>query len=69
MISITKQRERLEARMKKLAEDISALQTACPHTGAFRKAKADTGNWDRGHDSYWYEFKCLECGKFWTELQ
>jgi hypothetical protein len=69
MISITKRRERLLTKSKKLSNDLLELQESCPHAKVAKVAKADTGNWDRGQDSYWYEFRCPECAKFWTEPQ
>ena len=43
-----------------------ALQEDCPHPDASKKYCGDTGNWDRNDDSHWIEYKCPDCGKFWT---
>jgi hypothetical protein len=29
--------------------------------------KSDTGNWCRADDSWWTNYKCYRCGKYWTE--
>jgi hypothetical protein len=69
MISITKRRERLLTKSKKLSNDLLELQELCPHAKVAKVAKADTGNWCKNDDLYWYELSCPECGKFWTEPQ
>lgn len=48
---------------------IKSIQDSCLHHGATKIPKADTGNWDRGDDRYWYECKCQLCLKQWTEDQ
>lgn len=42
------------------------LQSICTHPDATKKHCGSTGNWDRNDDSYWIEFKCPDCNKFWT---
>lgn len=39
----------------------------CPHESLLKKHRANTGNYDPSANSYWTEFTCLDCGKFWTE--
>ena len=48
---------------------LSEFQENCQHTNVVKTPKSDTGNWDKYSDSYWYEFKCPDCGKFWREDQ
>ena len=48
---------------------IAALRDSCTHPGAVGVHKANTGNYDPSCDSYWTEFKCPECGKFWQVNQ
>lgn len=50
-------------------QDLRTLQAACPHTQVTKVAKSNTGNYDPSVDSYWYEFSCPDCGKWWTEDQ
>lgn len=45
------------------------LQTLCQHPNASKKYGSDTGNWDRGQDSYWIDYNCPDCGKRWQEDQ
>lgn len=45
------------------------LQLECEHPFASRTAKADTGNWCKQDDQYWYDCKCPDCGKVWQEDQ
>lgn len=45
------------------------LQAACSHVNVSKKHCADTGNWDSYDDSYWIEYRCPDCGKFWSEDQ
>lgn len=48
---------------------IDNIQASCTHPMATKEAKADTGNWCPADDSYWYEYKCPDCGRFWQEDQ
>jgi alkylated DNA repair dioxygenase AlkB len=41
----------------------------CTHMNVEQTACANTGNYDPHTDSYWYEFKCLDCKKTWSEDQ
>ena len=63
---IKAEREKLRAIEEETSARITALQTACTHPRATKEAKANTGGYDRGSDHYWYEFKCPDCGKFWS---
>lgn len=51
----------------KLAE--KELQDSCPHGNVDEKYKGNSGNYDSSANSYWIEYCCLDCGKFWTEEQ
>ena len=62
--------------VKRVKDDISGLyrllvhiQNNCPHEGLVGEYKGNTGNWDRNDDSYWVDFRCPVCEKFWTEDQ
>lgn len=41
----------------------------CNHEYVKVKACADTGNYDRSQDEYWYEIECKCCEKRWHENQ
>lgn len=48
---------------------LTHIQNNCPHEGLIGEYKGDTGNLDRGDDSYWVEFSCPVCTKYWREDQ
>ena len=51
----------------KLAE--KELQDSCPHANVDEKYKGNSGNYDSSANSSWIEYRCLDCGKFWTKEQ
>lgn len=59
----------LKTKILKLSQVIQQIQEDCPHTDVKKVPKSDTGNWCPQDDSYWYECRCPECDKFWTEDQ
>jgi hypothetical protein len=61
--------EKLQAKIAVLNSQIKEIQDECIHVGATKVPKADTGNWCRSDDEYWYQFTCPECKKVWTEKQ
>lgn len=63
---------KIAARIKQLSKiqnEIYALQDECTHPNIDKQYKGSTGNWSKSDDSFWIEFKCLDCGKRWTENQ
>lgn len=68
-MKIRKQREKIDLQIAKLNDKRCALQTECSHDGAIRTSRADTGNYSKSDDLYWYEFRCPDCDKFWSENQ
>ncbi len=63
--------EELEEQASAIHERIRLIQSQCSHPLVVRKTqnKSDTGNWDRGQDSYWTEHECGLCKKRWTTTQ
>jgi hypothetical protein len=63
--------ERLEAEADAIHDRIILIQKQCSHPLVVRETvnKGDTGNWDRGQDSYWAEHKCGLCGRRWQTEQ
>lgn len=53
----------------RLRKKVADLQEACTHEGLVKVPKANTGNWCKDDDSYWYECACPVCGKNWMEDQ
>lgn len=66
---IRAEREDIMLAEKKLEIRKINMQNECEHPNVTKTAKADTGNWCPQDDSYWYEFRCPDCSKFWTENQ
>lgn len=59
----------IQNKIKHLQKELYLLQNICKHIKSIKTPRADTGNYDPSCDRYWYDCKCTECGKFWTEDQ
>ena len=46
---------------------INEQQNGCPHPQRTleKENKSNTGNYDPSDNSYWAEYRCGRCGKFW----
>ena len=62
-------RERLELQRKTIDDHLKYLQQECSHLRAVSVPRADTGNYCKADDRYWYEHSCPDCGKKWTTDQ
>lgn len=60
---------KIKTKIEELNSQITTLQHYCLHPNVVKTAKSDTGNYDPSCNAYWFEFKCPDCGKFWTEPQ
>lgn len=60
-----KKREQIETRKKKLYEDLSTLQTNCPHENVVYKYDGSGASYDNPSGDYWIDWKCCNCGKMW----
>jgi len=60
---------RLRTKIRKAQEEINAFQEACPHPPQNVRYQhgANTGNWCSDEDSYWTDYYCGKCGKWWME--
>lgn len=67
--SVKKQIEILDQEIQTLEEQKTKIQLRCRHTNATHQYRSDVGNWCKNDDRYWIEFRCYDCGKFWTEDQ
>lgn len=65
--NIRKEFERFTNIINKANVKINELRKKCNHSMATKEYKSNTGNYDPSCDSYWREFNCPECGKYWTE--
>lgn len=66
---ISRKYKKLQEKLQSVYADIDALQESCKHNFAVKKHRASTGNYDPSCDGYWIEYKCPDCGKFWTVEQ
>lgn len=60
---------KLKAKISKHANKIVAIQDSCPHDNVIKITRSDTGNYCKADDSYWYDCKCPDCLRIWTEDQ
>lgn len=44
------------------------LRAKCPHTNVKKEHKSGGGGWST-QETYWINFNCPDCGRFWTEDQ
>lgn len=63
---MTKYQE-LKSEIDRLLNEIKIIQSACPHKG--RQIIPNNREYMQKYAEYWYDIKCLDCGKFWTEEQ
>jgi hypothetical protein len=68
MLKVSTRYQRLKAKADKIQQAIKDLQNECTHPNALRESKSFTGSYTES-DSYWYEFKCPDCQKFWSKDQ
>lgn len=61
---IRKAYDDLRKKESEIAEEIRELREACPHSRHTETAKGSTGGWDK--DQYWIEYRCPDCGHFWS---
>lgn len=47
--------------------ELKNLQSKCKHKNKDKVHRSSTGNYDPSADRYWTEFRCNDCGKFWSE--
>lgn len=70
-IVMNEQIKKLQNDIERLYEEISRLQSQCPHLNAKKIPKSDADDWDAPGKGvhYWYECKCQDCNKYWEEPQ
>lgn len=59
----------IQKHQDKWADAEKELQQICNHPNADKKYCGNSGNYDPSADSYWIEYRCPDCGKFWIEDQ
>jgi hypothetical protein len=58
--------KRLYSQLEMARVKIEKAQESCVHESVEKKYGSNTGNYDPSCDCYWTEFKCNDCGKFWS---
>lgn len=66
---IVRRAKTIETNIVKWDKKLEELQTICTHPAVDKRHNSNIGNYDPSADCYWTEYKCLDCGKFWTENQ
>lgn len=66
---VQRRRDTLYRRMQRSEHDLKMLQRECEHPNVEKKYGSDTGNYDPSADSYWIDWRCPDCSKFWTTDQ
>ena len=61
--------QKLRLKINTLIAKVVAIQDACEHPNVIKKAGANTGNYCKEDDSYWYDCHCPDCQKYWQEDQ
>lgn len=56
---------RINEEISNLYKELKKHQEKCKHLKATKKYGANTGNWDRGSDSYWASLRCPTCLAIW----
>ena len=64
---MTKYQE-LKAEVDKLLLEIKQLQETCRHESR-QLTPQSYRDYGARNTEYWYDIKCLDCGKFWSEDQ
>lgn len=59
----------LKSKYEALHTAFSDLQKICKHKNTLTTYDSYTGNYDKSLDSYWIEYKCYDCGKYWETPQ
>jgi len=61
--------KKLLAKEAKIIDEIVELRDKiCKHHTLYYKPHGSSGGWD-GDSSYWYEWRCYDCGKRWSTPQ
>ncbi len=68
-IKISTRYARLAAKLEKVYADIASLQKECTHPNVKKEYKSNTGNYDPSCDSYWIDYRCPDCNKYWNTPQ
>lgn len=59
--------EKIKQKIEQLSFELADIREQCKHPNLITKHGADRGNYDPSLDRYWIDYKCPDCGKFWTQ--
>jgi hypothetical protein len=65
-MNIRKERVQIQKNILKWKNALKTLQDNCSHPNATKVYNSNTGNYDPSCDSYWEEYTCPDCNKYWT---
>jgi phosphoenolpyruvate carboxylase len=66
---IKEMREHYQKQIRHAQQALITLAETCPHDRATKTARADTGNYSRSDDRYWWQHVCPDCGRAWETPQ
>ena len=66
---IQKQYLTIKNKIDRLSEQLDELQEQCQHPNVEKTYKGNTGNYDPSADSYWIDWFCPDCKKYWMTDQ
>lgn len=66
---VQKQYLTIRNKIDRLNDQLDELQEQCQHPNVEKTYKGNTGNYDPSADSYWIEWLCPDCKKYWMTDQ
>lgn len=66
---VQRKRKSIYEKQVRLSEELHELQVLCTHPNVSKTYKGNTGNYDPSADSYWIDWKCPDCDKYWMTDQ
>lgn len=67
--AVRRRLESISRRREAAASDLRLLQGSCSHPTPTYEDKGSTGNYDPSADAHWTDWRCPDCGLFWTTGQ
>ena len=68
-MQVRRKRVTIVDKLAMLQGQLATLQELCQHPNVEKTYKGNTGNYDPSADSYWIEWKCPDCKKYWMTDQ
>jgi hypothetical protein len=67
--TIKERYDQLIKRLNRVQNELLELKEECHHPNVIKKHGSNTGHLCRTDDEYWTDYKCPDCGKFWSTPQ